>query len=163
MGTRAGFFINDARDVEKRICLGYIHYDGYPDGVSEIFSAKNEEDFRNIIKNEFSNRSDFSSPEKGFPYPWPDDLYLTDYIYSFIPNSDEYYYGSYVKFEAFGGYHVTNEEYDSINILYEKMDDTSKLPELMNLVFGPPENFNNIPAPSKEWNGDMGGTLLISL
>lgn len=80
MGTRAAFFIGDFRDVEKREWLGCIAWDGYPDGVPGIVAATSEQTFRDAVA-ELSTRDDFAPPTGPFPFPWMDDLCLTDCTY----------------------------------------------------------------------------------
>jgi len=33
---------------------------------------------------ELSKRNDFADPKKGWPFPWDDDIFLTDYTYAFF-------------------------------------------------------------------------------
>lgn len=83
MGTRASFFVGDPRDLEKREWLGCIAFDGYPEGVDELDEIGTEKAFKKAIR-AMEQRDDFASPKGGFPFPWPDDLFLTDYTYAFF-------------------------------------------------------------------------------
>lgn len=50
MGTRAAFFVGDARDVENRTWLGCIAWDGYPEGDCSILAdAATESAFRALV------------------------------------------------------------------------------------------------------------------
>lgn len=80
MGTRAAFFIGDARDPESRVWLGCVGWDGYPDGLPELCVVRSEVEFR-IAVELYSKRDDFAPPTR-FPYPWDKNLFLTDYVYS---------------------------------------------------------------------------------
>ena len=86
MGTRAAFFIGDPHDIENREWLGCIAWDGYPDGdCARLADARTPEEFRGMIANIAEERDDFSYPDKGgFPFPWIDDLFLTDCVYAFF-------------------------------------------------------------------------------
>ena len=86
MGTRAAFFVGDARDVENREWLGCIAWDGYPDGDCRIFAkCKSEAEFRLAVERLASERDDFAHPDRGgFPFPWENNLFLTDCVYAFF-------------------------------------------------------------------------------
>lgn len=87
MGTRAQFFIGDPQDVEGREWLGCVAYDGYVGGdCGETLSgAKTPEAFRAAVKRLQELRDDFTDPEtQSFPFPWANDLFLTDYTYAFF-------------------------------------------------------------------------------
>lgn len=86
MGTRASFFIGDPRDLEKRKWLGCIAWDGYIGETTEPLQAvKTEEDFHNAVNEIEKNCDHFTNPkDSGFPFPWANDLFLTDYIYAFF-------------------------------------------------------------------------------
>lgn len=87
MGTRAQFFIGNPEDVETRQWLGCVAWDGYPDGdIGRLLSGCGSPavfvDGVNAIK---ASRRDFCDPAKhDFPFPWKDDLFLTDFTYAFI-------------------------------------------------------------------------------
>lgn len=86
MGTRASFFINDPENLETRQWLGCIAFDGYPDGDCQVLAeATTEGEFRAMIATLAKERNDFCDPAvHGFPFPWQDDLFLTDYTYAWI-------------------------------------------------------------------------------
>lgn len=87
MGTRAQFFIGNPEAVESREWLGCVAYDGYVGGdCGEFLSgAKTPESFRAAVKRLAAERDDFTDPEKNsFPFPWANDLFLTDYTYAFF-------------------------------------------------------------------------------
>lgn len=79
MGTRADFYIGEGATAEW---LGSVAWDGYEwdeDKESPLASAKTEDDFRAAV-NKLSSRDDFTSPDRGWPWPW-DDSCTTDYAY----------------------------------------------------------------------------------
>jgi len=95
MGTRAQFFIGDPRNIETREWLGTVAWDGYPDGdIGEILlGANTERKFRNRIKKIANNRDDFCDPQKyDFPFPWKNDLFLTDCTYAFFDGDVQFTY-----------------------------------------------------------------------
>lgn len=83
MGTRASFWVGNPSDLQKREWLGCVAWDGYPEGIEGLAAVKSESDFRELVK-EQSKRKDFASPSGGWPYPWTDDIYLTDYTYAWF-------------------------------------------------------------------------------
>lgn len=86
MGTRASFFIGDPQDMDGREWLGCIAWDGYPDGDCAVLAlATSADEFRAAVAALAASRDDFCDPAKhGFPFPWEDDLFLTDYTYAFF-------------------------------------------------------------------------------
>jgi|SRR3990167_3368543 len=87
MGTRASFFLGDPRDVDNRVWLGCVAWDGYEwadNGEGDWIKIKSEADFLQAIKQVQETREDFANPSGGFPFPWIDDLFLTDYTYAFM-------------------------------------------------------------------------------
>lgn len=83
MGTRAAFWIGNPMELEKREWLGCVSWDGYPDGIDGIDKVKTEQDFRNLVMQQ-SKRRDFAKPSGGWPYPWADNIFLTDFTYAFF-------------------------------------------------------------------------------
>lgn len=83
MGTRASFWIGDARNIQDREYMGCIAFDGYPEGLPGIENITTADRFREFV-GALSKRGDFSSATEAFPFPWPDDLFLTDETYSFM-------------------------------------------------------------------------------
>jgi hypothetical protein len=94
MGTRAQFFIGDPRDVERRVWLGCIAWDGYPDGDCKMLAmAKTSDHFRQLVENLAATRDDFCDPVKhSFPFPWRNDLFLTDCTYAFFDGEVQFTY-----------------------------------------------------------------------
>ena len=86
MGTRAAFFVGNPQDTETRKWLGCIAYDGYPDqGIGETFSKVADETGFVAAVEKLKDRDDFCDPKKhGWPFPWADDLFLTDYVYAWF-------------------------------------------------------------------------------
>jgi hypothetical protein len=85
MGTRAAFFVGDPRDVEGREWLGCVDWDGYPDGVGLVPMATHEAEYRAAVAKLREERADFTDPGGDrFPFPWQDDLFLTDCVYAFF-------------------------------------------------------------------------------
>lgn len=102
MGTRASFWINDPRNLEERIWLGCKAHNGHPENFKEfkkILNSVNMVKAVNKIKNLDSN--DFADPVNGgWPFPWDDDIFLTDYTYAFFNNAvyvSSFHYG-FIKF-----------------------------------------------------------------
>src|SRR5579859_7885802 len=80
MGTRADFYVGRGSDAEW---LGSIGFDGYPSAIDvAVLSAWKERDYRVALASFFKDRSDYTSPEQGWPWPW-DDSRTTDYAYAF--------------------------------------------------------------------------------
>lgn len=81
MGTRADFYVGRGEDMEW---VGSVAWDGYPRGFAGkgILVARSEEEFRSAIASLAADRSDFTSPEMGWPWPW-DDSFTTDFAYAF--------------------------------------------------------------------------------
>lgn len=92
MGTRAQFFVGDPRDLENREWLGTIAWDGYPDGdCAALAKASSEVGFRALVKHLKDTRRDFCDPAKNdFPFPWKDDLFLTDCTYALFDGAVQY-------------------------------------------------------------------------
>lgn len=87
MGTRAQFFIGDPSDASARQWLGCVAWDGYPDGDvgKALRGAVDEGAFKARVGLLQTAREDFCDPAKhSFPFPWTDDLYLTDFTYAFF-------------------------------------------------------------------------------
>lgn len=80
MGTRADFYVGRGTQAEW---LGSIGMDGYPDGVSGyVLAAKTEDNYRKAVAQFLKERSDGTTPDMGWPWPW-DDSNTTDYAYAF--------------------------------------------------------------------------------
>lgn len=80
MGTRASFWIGNPTDLENREWLGCIAWDGHPENMS---CSSSEESFRGFVAG-LSTREDFATPDKGWPFPWADDIFVTDFTYAFF-------------------------------------------------------------------------------
>lgn len=93
MGTRADFYIAREDGLEW---LGSIAWDGYPEGIDEgVLSARSADEFAGALKTFASDRDDFTSPERGWPWPW-ETSHTTDFAYVLIE-------GEGVVFSSFGG------------------------------------------------------------
>lgn len=104
MGTRAAFWIGDPRDLENREWLGCIAWDGHPGNFAQDFLPVHTEGrFRMIIEKISKERNDFSSPDKGWPFPWEDNIFLTDYTYAFFDGKLHVscYFSGFITFEYF--------------------------------------------------------------
>src|SRR4051812_22679337 len=91
MGTRAQFFVGNP--VEGGRLVGCIAWDGYPDGVKFLDELRNQmihpggpsaEDFEAAVLEFAKTRDDWTPAERGFPFPWVEDLFLTDRTYAFF-------------------------------------------------------------------------------
>jgi hypothetical protein len=84
MGTRAAFWKGDPRNLADREWLGCIAFDGYPDGkVGDVLAATSLEAFLAAVQ-ELSQEPDFADPRGGWPFPWSDDVFLTDFTYAWF-------------------------------------------------------------------------------
>ena len=87
MGTRAQFFIGNPENTDGRTWLGCVAWDGYPDGDIGDFlkNVGSEGEFREAVGMIAQKRDDFCDPAvNDFPFPWRDDLFLTDFTYAFF-------------------------------------------------------------------------------
>jgi hypothetical protein len=86
MGTRAAFWVGDPRDLSKREWLGATAWDGYPENpaIAVILRAVWEAEFRGAVAGLAARSDDFARPDRGWPYPWADDIFLTDFTYAFF-------------------------------------------------------------------------------
>lgn len=77
MGTRVCAWIGNPHDYENREYLGSLGYDGYniPPLVAK---AKSAEDFRRIWLKYAEEQHHFCTPDRPFPFPWADDIFITD-------------------------------------------------------------------------------------
>jgi hypothetical protein len=91
MGTRAQFFIGNPEDLERREYLGTTGWDGYPDGwIEPLKDAKTEAEFRALVAELAGTRDDFADPKiRSFPFPWKNDLFLTDCTYAWFPKTTD--------------------------------------------------------------------------
>jgi len=112
MGTRANFFIGDPA-VGDYEWLGCVAFDGYEfaedkNGKYALGMVTDEDVFRMFVDIVKSERQDFADPnEGGYPFPWVDDIFLTDFSYAFIDGK--------VKVTAFNCGWVDVADYDNIN------------------------------------------------
>jgi hypothetical protein len=86
MGARAAFWMGDPINLDRREWLGCIAWDGYPDAFEDLASC-NEAGFRAAVMRMAANRKDFAAPAGGWPFPWSDDIFLTDYTYAFFDDA----------------------------------------------------------------------------
>lgn len=91
MGTRAAFWMGDPANLEQRQWLGCVAWDGYPSSF-EDFAAYNEAGFKMAVMRLATERRDFAAPDKGWPFPWSDDVFLTDCTYAFFDGKVQYCY-----------------------------------------------------------------------
>ncbi len=132
MGTRASFWIGNPMEIENREWLGCIAWDGFPGGIPGIKEVKTAEDFRVLVLQQ-SEREDFAKPDKGWPFPWADNIFLTDYTYAFFDGK--------VQVTCFHGGFVPLDEYS---------DETRKEDTLP----------DNIPAP-KPYDSSQPDSIII--
>lgn len=144
MGTRAQFFLGDPRDLEKRKWLGTVAWDGYPNGdIGEALGdATTEKEFLIGVKMIQDDRNDFCDPEKnGFPFPWTENLFLTDCTYAWFDGK--------VQFTYFNRGFISLQEYLSSEDVQEKYHDHPK------------QLSDNVPAPGGKW--DRSGPVSIMI
>jgi hypothetical protein len=75
--------MGDPTNLESREWLGCIAWDGHPQNFTDLQELCSEQDFRDAV-GEISKRKDFATPTRGWPFPWADDMFLTDYTYAFF-------------------------------------------------------------------------------
>lgn len=83
MGTRAAFWIGNPIDLDNREWLGCVAWDGFPENFDGFEFCNTEKEFRAAVSGIAEDREDFSHPENGWPFPWDDDVFLTDATYFF--------------------------------------------------------------------------------
>lgn len=83
MGTRAAFWVGDPRDIENRQWLGCKAFDGHHDNFPQFAEAKTEAEFRGMVA-VLELDHDFAKAGSGWPYPWDDDVFLTDFTYAWL-------------------------------------------------------------------------------
>lgn len=79
MGTRCDFYIGRGVDAEW---LGSVAWDGHPECFEPLLSATTVEEFKLRMQAAVYHREDFTSPDKGWPWPWEDSR-TTDYAIAF--------------------------------------------------------------------------------
>jgi hypothetical protein len=105
--------------------VGSVAWDGYPTGTSDsidnygILNAASEEEFLAGVARMAEVRKDFTSPEKGWPWPWADSS-MTDYAYAYdsgkvyVSREDYNNNCDWVDAAAFEAGNLTDEEFDSL-------------------------------------------------
>ncbi len=84
MGTRAAFWLGNPIDLENRKWLGCVAWDGY-EFLDTWKNIKTKKGFLSAITRLKKKRDDFADPKNGgFPFPWTDDVFLTDITYAFF-------------------------------------------------------------------------------
>lgn len=86
MATRAAFWLGDPSNLAQREWLGCVAYDGYPNGAvtADLEAVTAPEQLRAWVAEHLALCSDFAAPSRGWPFPWDDDIYLTDFTYAFF-------------------------------------------------------------------------------
>lgn len=86
MGTSAQFFINNPCDLVERKWLGCVRNDGDPEGpLNALVGVNTEQEFRDVIESLMGDRHDYTEPTRHrFPFPWEDDLFMTDFTYCLL-------------------------------------------------------------------------------
>jgi len=83
MGTRASFWIGDPATNERE-WLGCIAFDGHRENFKSFALIKTAQEFRDEIERLSKDRDDFAFPSKGWPFPWKDDIFMTDRTYAYF-------------------------------------------------------------------------------
>ena len=84
MGTRAAFWLGNPCDLDNRQWLGCIAWDGMLSNFADMAEIDNEEDYLKYVLENVATRKDFADPRHGgWPFPWADDVFLTDCTYAF--------------------------------------------------------------------------------
>lgn len=86
MGTRASFWTGDPTDEEERTWLGCIAWDGYPDGQPKdvVRSSGSKDEYLENVQEMAEDASSFADPSGGWPFPWDDDIFVTDFTYAWF-------------------------------------------------------------------------------
>ena len=86
MPIGAQFFIGDPRDLDVRIWLGCIGWDGSPHADPKcLAAASSPEDFAEMVTSEFGWRDDFTAgTSDSYPFPWDDDVFQTAFTYAYF-------------------------------------------------------------------------------
>jgi hypothetical protein len=84
MGTRASFWIGDPVNLDDREWLGCIAWDGHVKNFPEFIGVTTEDEFRQHVHRLSESREGFAHPDKGWPFPWDNDIFLTDRTYAFF-------------------------------------------------------------------------------
>lgn len=136
MGTRASFWIGDPRDLEHREWLGCVAWDGYEWCEDNDWSRiSTEVEFRSAIAIVKEERDDFADPMRGgWPFPWVDDIFLTDVTYAFF-NGAVWYTWFYAPFVEVGE---------------EQPEDHPDDPSM-----------RGVPSPSAEWDRSQPDSILV--
>ena len=81
MGTRADFYVGRGEDMRW---IGSVAWDAFPWVIAEhgFLQAATEDEFVAGVTGMAETRSDFTSPEMGWPWPWADSS-TTDFAYAF--------------------------------------------------------------------------------
>ena len=136
MGTRASFWLGDPRDLEHREWLGCVAWDGYRwEDDAKWASFTTEQEFRSAVDFVKRHNDDFADPARGgWPFPWHDNIFLTDYTYAFFDGAVHYavFYSPFVKI---------GEELSG-----DSKDDPSK---------------KNVPSPSAEWDRSQPDSIMV--
>lgn len=134
MGSRASFWVGNPQDLSQRQWLGCVAFDGYPEGFEGLDTIDSEVKFREFVEAQ-SSRDDFAAPENGWPYPWDDNIFLTDYTYAF--------FDGILNIACFRHGFFTLSQYNEKGI--------DEIPESLP---------SNIPAPSK-YNRDQPDSIIM--
>ena len=136
MGTRASFWLGDPRDLEHREWLGCVAWDGYDWRDDEDWATfTTEQQFRDAVDIVEKQRDDFADPARGgWPFPWTDDIFLTDYTYAFFDGAVHYtrYYSPFTK------------------IGEKRADDGTDDPTM-----------RSVPSPSAKWDRSQPDSIMI--
>ena len=84
MGTRAAFWVGNPTQLDKREWLGCIAFDGHPENFEQLAGIVSEKEYRDAVQVIRDSSRDFATPDKGWPFPWADDIFLTDITYAFF-------------------------------------------------------------------------------
>lgn len=143
MGTRAIFWIGDPTDLENREWLGCVAFDGYEWLDKTFVNVFTKRQFTRIINRIKQERDDFADPARGgFPFPWTDDVFLTDVTYAFF-NRRVNVCWSHDRFMSIREY-----------LKFEKKHkDDEKIPR-------DPSHYN-VPAPTAYWDRSQPDSIII--
>ena len=109
MGTRAAFWIGNPIDLVNREWLGCVAWDGHPHNFEQLSLVSSEKEFREAVDEIANARNDFAYPDKGWPFPWDDDIFLTDVTYAFFDGATNVCW-FYKPFKTLDDYLCSEEE-----------------------------------------------------
>ena len=83
MGTRADFYIGTGTDAAWLGSVAWYGYEWEEQPYCPLMKATTLDEFLAALTDIASNRKDWTSPDNGWPWPWPNS-FTTDMTYAFV-------------------------------------------------------------------------------